>query len=497
MINFHVRLKNFLHNQKSVQRLLLYFLIVLIFFGAFSKPDFATDTYAYALGDFSEITNNFLRCGRIFTAGIYTILRLLSINISLINFACFIVATISLTFALYFLEKLLRKNFISNQLWSFLLPIILLINPFIIEYFLFIEKGIMCFCILLCVLSAQCYANYLDHRKRTDLFKVLLLNVFATFWYQGVIGLFIVLATMLTVTKAKQWLLFLKDTVISIGLYIIGPLINVMMIKLFFADGRTSGGLNVIEAAKMVAGSLDRMFSIFGIIPPIIFWGYFVIIVITWLIYLFRHHEFHILPCVQVFYLAFVVFLAAVVPQLVLDPDSVWIAPRAVYPFATIIGVSIVLIFHASPKFPSTNPSKSFLLFTTCCFVSIQFVGFNNIILDHYSLAELDRLRAGQIGNLISAYEAASGIEVKYITPSSDQNKTYTYNGIKSVADSNISAFSTYWSDVTSLNFWNKRSFVRKDPDPKWQAYCSSHDWDTFDTTQLSFVGDTLQICWP
>ena len=180
MINFHVRLKNFLHNQKSVQRLLLYFLIVLIFFGAFSKPDFATDTYAYALGDFSEITNNFLRCGRIFTAGIYTILRLLSINISLINFACFIVATISLTFALYFLEKLLRKNFISNQLWSFLLPIILLINPFIIEYFLFIEKGIMCFCILLCVLSAQCYANYLDHRKRTDLFKVLLLNVFAT-----------------------------------------------------------------------------------------------------------------------------------------------------------------------------------------------------------------------------------------------------------------------------------------------------------------------------
>lgn len=495
MIYLRKYLLNFIHDKSAQQRLLLYFLIVLIFFGAFLKPDFATDTYAYAAGDFSEITYNFLRCGRIFTAGIYALLRCMHIPISVVNVACFIVAIASLTFALYILEKLLRQNFIKNRFWSFIIPILLLVNPFIIEYFLFIEKGIMCFCILLCVISASYYNKYLDQRHRPDLVKVLLLNIFATFWYQGVIGLFIILATVATVLKAKQWLPFVKDTLLSVGLYVIGPLLNVLVIKLFFADGRTSGGLHIIEAAKMTIGSLDRMFNIFGIFPSYIFWGYLAIIFIGWIIYSAMRHKLAFLPIIKTLYLAIVILLASVVPQLALDPASVWIAPRAVYPFATIIGVTLILIFYTSPRFLVTKPWQYVAVVATFCLIFAEYMGFNTIILDHYSIAEIDRLRAERIGQIINGYEQANNIEVKYIAPSYDADKTYSYTGIKTLPDSNISAFSTDWSDVTSISFWNQRSFIRQSPDSAWQEYCSSHSWSDFDTAQIKFTGDVMQIC--
>lgn len=493
--NLRQSFMHFWHDQAAKQRLLLYFLIVMIFFGTFLKPDFATDTYAYAMGDFSDIVSNFLRCGRIFTAGIYTLLRLAHINICYVNVACFIIAVTSLTFALYILEKLLRKHFLKNRLWSFILPLVILVNPFIIEYFLFIEKGIMCFCILLCTLSAYYYANYLDHRRHSDLLKVVFLNIFATFWYQGVIGLFIVLATMITALKSKQWLQFIKDTLLSVGLYAVGPLLNVIVIKLFFADGRTSGGLNIIEAAKMVIGGLGNMFQIFGIIPVYVFWGCFALIFITWVCYSAKHRKLHILYFAQIIYLAAVAFLAAIAPQLALDPSSVWIAPRAVYPFATILGITVVIMAYATPKFLSNNPWKIIVSILILCLGLVQFLGFINITHDHYSLAEIDRLRAEKIGALIAEYEQTHHTVITHIATSTDQNKTYSYPGIKTIADSNVSAFSTDWSDVTNLSFWNDRNFIRIEPSSDWQKYCSEHDWQTFDPSQLKFNADTLEIC--
>lgn len=495
MPNIRNMLTTFWHDKAAKQRLLLYFLAVMVFFGAFLKPDFATDTYAYAMGDFSDIVGNFLRCGRVFTAGIYTLLRLAHINICYVNIACFIIAAVSLTFALYILEKLLRRNFIPNQLWSFLLPFLILVNPFIIEYFLFIEKGIMCFCILLCVVSAYFYNDYLNRRRRSDLLKVLFLNIFATFWYQGVIGLFIVLVTLITVMKAKQLVPFIKDTLLSVGLYIIGPLVNMLVVKLFFADGRTSGGLNPIEALKATFGGVRNMFEVFGIIPTYIFWGYLIVIVIIWAYHAVRRRKLKAIYLGQVLYLSLVIFLAAIAPQMALQPSSVWIAPRAVYAFATIIGSILTIIIYATPELVVTKPEKSIIVTMTIGFMFVQFLGFNNIILDHYSLAEIDRLRAEKIGQEIASYERANDIEIKYIATSGDQNASYSYTGIKTVADSNISAFSTDWSDVTNLNFWNGRKFVRIQPSSEWQQYCSGHDWQNFDTTQLKFSGDKLEIC--
>ncbi len=484
------------HNQAFWRRLFFYASIILIFFGAFLKPDFATDTYADALDNPSSIIHNFLRCGRLFTAAIYAILRLSHINISLINVFSCLIAILSLIFALIILEKLLRQNFIKNHLWSLLLPILILINPFIIEYFLFIEKGIMCFSILLCVISAYYYCNYLTYRQSQDLLKVVLLNILATFLYQGVIGLFIILATLITVLKSRHWSAFFKDTLISVGLYIVGPLLNVIVIKLFFADGRASGGLNIIESAKVVVSSLNNMFQLFNILPASIFWGFLALVLILWLCYSFKYHRIQLLPFAQILYLSIVTFLAAIVPQLVLAPTSVWLAPRAVYPFAIILGIIMVFILHTAPILSARNPWKSILLIATCSFGIIEFVCFNQIILDHYSLAEIDRLRAEYIGQIISAYEEAHSVEIKNIAPSGDQYKTYSYPGIKTVADSNISAFSTEWSDVTSINFWNQRNFVRQTPDHDWQNYCASHDWQDFNIDQLRFTGETLQICW-
>lgn len=496
MEHFKRQFVNSLHDQSAKRRLLLYFLIVLIFFGSFSKPDFATDTYAYAVGDFAGIVDNFLRCGRIFTAGLYTILRLLGVNILFVNFGCFLLAVISLTFALYILEKLLRQNFVKSNLWSFLLPLIILINPFIIDFFLFIEKGIMCFTIFLCVLSVYYYNKFLDSRRRQDLFKVLFLNIFATFWYQGIIGLFIVLATMVTILKSKQWRSFIRDTALSVGLYLVGPVVNIIVIKLISSNGRASGGFDIFAAAKVVMDSLNEMFSAFGIIPVCIFWGYLCLILICWLYFLIRRHNKSIpFYFAAILYLAAVVLLASIVPQLALQPDAVWLAPRAVYPFATLTGVILVLIVSFTPEFFKNQALQIITIVATACFGAVELFNFNTIILDHYSLAEIDRLRAENIGQIINQYEQETGIEIKNIAPSPDEHTIDSYPGIKLVRDSNVTAFSKDWSDIANINFWNGRNFHRIKPSAEWQEYCASHNWQNLDENQFKFNGDTLQIC--
>lgn len=488
-------IRKFLPNKESQHRLLIYFVIVLIFLGSFCRPDYATDTYAYARGDFADITGNFLRCGRIFTAGIYTALRLLSADIRLVNILCFVIAIISLTLALYVLEKLLHKNFIKNKFWAFILPLVILLNPLIIEFFLFIEKGIMCFSILCCVLSAYYYNDYLNSHCRSSLFKVIALNLLATFLYQGVVGVFIILATMITVLKSRSWKVFFQNTILSVALYIVGPIVNLIMIKLFFSSGRAGGSLNLIASTKVILENLYKLFNIFDVIPPILFWGFLCIIVLCWTYHLYQTSTFKPLPYLQIVYLSIVILLASIAPQVALQPEGVWLAPRSTYPFATLVGVYMVVIGSTSPQFFNLNPRKSILAFLILCLAVVQFYSFNRIMIDHYAIAAIDRLRAQSLGRLIWEFEAENNTQITKIAVARDGNMTYGYPGIRTLLDSNISAFNTDWSDVTNISYWNNRDFERIAPPAEWEQYCASQDWLEYSDDQVKLSDDTLYLC--
>lgn len=507
-------IRSFLQDKPATNRLLLYFLITLIFFGAFCKLDFATDTYADILADYSEIAGNFLRCGRIFTAGLYTIFHFTHLDIRLVSFASFALAILSLTFALYILEKLLRENFIKNNFWSFILPILIIINPFIIELFLFVEKGLMCLSILCCVISAYYFNSYLNSRSRKDLLKILIINLVATILYQGTIGIFIILSVMTIMMRAKTLSYFVKYTIIAGILYLIAPLFNFLLIKLFFASGRTSGGIDPIATGKAIFENIHYIFNLFHIISPLFFWGCLLLASLCYTYYFLKKHYTAktldenntnkpyfvslISPMLLLFLklglLFVIILLSAIAPQIAVQSDNVWLVPRSTYPFASALGVSIVLIIHAT-QLLSIKPHNLLLPFSILCLLAAQFYSFNRIILNHYTISEIDRLRAQKIGRIITDYEVTHNLTIINISPAPDQYLTYAYPGISTLRDSNISSFNTAWSDVASINYWNDRNFTRLEPSEEWKTYCGEHEWMDFNFEQLKFSGDTLYLC--
>lgn len=492
--------KTFFHDRSACLRLVSYFLICMIFFGSLIKPEYATDTYADVMFPAQEIIANFLRGGRLFTLLFFVIFRGLHIPIQLVNVLSFLIAIITLVAALYLLESILRKHFIHHKVWPFILSLLIILNPFIIELFLFVEKGIMIMGILFCVIAIYFFAKYLDSRKSKPLILTFVFVALATFYYQGIVGLFIVLATLFVALKSKSWRTFLKDTVLSVIIYAIGPILNIVFIKIFSSGGRTGGEIIFQESLTKIIAGTKSMFDIFGIMPAICFWGVTITAIVLWLIYCARQRKLFqrltLVTSAQIVYLIVVIYLAAIAPQAIQNTSAIWIVPRSTYVFASILGIILTVILANYPKITIKAWWQSITYLLTFIFITVQFIGFNRIIIDHYNLNAMDRIRAVQLGQLIRDYETKNNITITTVTPANDANLTYSYDGLFSRGDINVSAFSTDWSDVTSLGFWNQRTFTRQSPDSSWRDYCSSHDWTTFDTAQLKFSDDTLQVCW-
>ncbi len=497
---FSEAIKSFFRDRSACLKLIFYFLICMIFFGSLVKPEYATDTYADVMFPASEIIANFLRGGRLFTLLFFVIFRGLHVPVQFVDVLSFLIAIATLVAALYLLESILRKHFIHHKVWPSILSFLIILNPFIIELFLFIEKGIMTTGILLCVVAVYFFAKYLDSRKPKPLILTFAFVVLATFCYQGIVGLFIVLATLFVALKSKNWRTFLKDTILSVVIYAIGPILNIIFIKIFSSGGRTGGEIILQESFTKIITGTKSMFDVFGIMPATCFWGAIIAVVVLWLFYCVKQHKlFHHLTLIalaQIIYLTAVIYLAAIAPQAIQNTSAIWIVPRSTYVFASIFGIILTIILSNYPKITVKAWWQSITYLLIFSFIAVQFFGFNRIIIDHYNLNAMDRIRAVQLGQLIRDYERKNNVNVTTIMPSNDANLTYSYDGLFSRGDINVSAFSTDWSDVTSLGFWNQRTFVRQSPDSSWRDYCSSHDWTTFDTAQLKFSGDTLQICW-
>ena len=124
------------------KKLYFFFIITLLFFGMFAKMDYATDTYAVIGNDKSEILENFLQSGRFITAFFFVILKMINIKISIVYVLSFSLSVISISMAMYIIDKILIREK-ANPVLAGVASVLLIINPFSIEEMMYIEKGIM------------------------------------------------------------------------------------------------------------------------------------------------------------------------------------------------------------------------------------------------------------------------------------------------------------------------------------------------------------------
>lgn len=158
------------------------------------KPEFATDTYAVFNFDSNEVFMQFAMSGRFITAIFFKIIKILNITEKITYLFSYILALFCSIFSQIKLYELIEKD-IKSAILKIIIPTLILLNTFSIELFLFIEKGIMWFGILMCTLAIEKTVNFLknldsfnkyDRTKIRNLIIATILVFVANCSYQGI-----------------------------------------------------------------------------------------------------------------------------------------------------------------------------------------------------------------------------------------------------------------------------------------------------------------------
>ena len=547
----------------KIKKIYFVFLIItLVFFGIFVKMDFATDTYAVLESSRRGILQNFLQSGRLITAFFFSAFVVLKTPISIVYLLTFLAAIFSISFSMYKLYYIIKENIVDNKYISAILAVSIIINPFSIELFMFIEKGVMTFGVLACVLALEQFVKFVENCRKKESYKFeegksrnadsleeinkkikkeFCLAIFymslAVFSYQGVVAIFLALATVFVLKNSKTFVEFLKETIASVMIYLIPAILNFVMVRLIFRGSRVNGERVLAESLKRIINGIANMFVTYSILPREFFIALFYASLIIFAVTIFtnKNIKHKSLKILELLYLDFITIFATVAPQILQSTNSIWFVSRSTYAFASIIGINSLFILivvleerenktktkleknttelreletnaqelelrksKIEPKDNKTKYIKNIEIAVEILNLVLIFATwyrFNLIEIAHYNLNYEDKLIAEEIGKEIYNYEQETGIEVKKVAVYKDKNPRYTYPNIFVTGDINISAFGTEWSDVNSINYYNNLKLERIEQDEEKIKEFANEDWESFDKEQLIFEGDTLHLC--
>lgn len=487
-------------------------LISLVFFAIFIKLEYATDTYSLFEEAVSTRVNHFLLSGRFVTALWWGAVNFFHLSDYLIYLSSFALAIICITLSIYSLFLVFSKQ-IKNEAICLLVSTIIIINPFTIELFLFLEKGILTFAVLLSVLAFCEFAKYLDGNKKA-LKYVFIFMLIATFSYQGVIGLFIALSTAYIVFNTKSIKNFIKNNVIVLLGYGVPAIINLLIIRLFFSNDRVNGAINFSESIQKVLNGTKEMIDSYTILPENTLKIAIGILAIFSIVLIIINKKDKIgsklLKILGLVYVFVATLGITIIPQLMQNTESIWFVPRSTYPFGAIIGIMCMYLLYfehsedldVSSEIEGKNNVITLqnivnIFVGTICIVMIlmQLYSFNKIEIDHYTVNYLDEINSLKIGEEIKLYEQETGNKITKICVYNDMNVTYSYKDLWVSKDTNITGFNPEWSIVNMINYYNNLDLTDGEKSSEIEENFKEQDWNDFNTEQIIFIDDTIHYC--
>lgn len=483
-------------------KLLACFAVVMIFYGGFARPDYATDTYAILDSNLHDRVVSHINNGRYFTALYVWLFSVSNAKPQLMIFCSYALAIVALSMSLYILSGSL-KSIIKDKYLRFSLSVMMLINPFTIEQFLFLEKGIMILAIMFAVIAASKYKELISklptERNMFDYALPVVFMLISSICYQGDLGIFIVLATIFTIEKSDSIKKFIINTLLSVFIYVVAPIINIMIVRISGVESSRLIGERNISATlhNIVVGSKD-MIKMYGIVPAKIIAVVVAISLVAIIVSMMRHKTCKAGRCIKyvlsTIYVSAVTFLAAVAPQIAMKPELVWVVPRSTYAYGAIWGILLIIAMMYFEAYVDRCAREITL---ACALVITGMVFYRNsvIISDHYALNAQDRTRSWQIQALIDQRERDSNVHIDTVVVAPDLMDNISYPGIFHFGDINSSAFTEPWSDVSVLNYWTRRQYKKVEPNQKQRNECQSQNWTSFDKSQIKFSGRTMIMC--
>lgn len=481
-------------NSDKISQIFSVFVMSLFFIGGIMFVTYATDTYATIGNLKSSALDMVVRNGRPVMALFYWLCASIGIGNTTFLMLSNVVAFVMISAAVYVFLTVLN-NYIKDGFLALLLSSVTIINLYIIEYFMFMEKGCMMFGIFMAIM-----AMYFEHKHLVlHNNKVFDINI-------GISFLFLLCATMTYQTASNMYIVLLipfiyrySESVISmifnwIRIFIlfgITYVIDVLLLKIT-GSARVGIGINVMYPIK---GLVETTVKTFDIIPA----GIYLIVLLLGLgLNIWHLCKFSNNKKKEAFGLFVMLVVSNLFPIFTIFMTNGWYTPRIVYPLGCCAGILFINFFVNSY---SDVESKEFIVKLTKVFVIVlmvfQFFGFTRIYIDKYVMNRLDEYRIKQIADAISEYEKSSGQEVTQIAVYIDADlEYYTYfDDMYDGGDLVVSSFDVEWSDVKAISYYTGVDYEKVDPSGDMTMYFADRNWDSFSIEQLVFDNNTLHMC--
>ncbi len=492
--------------------------MLLLFFGDAIHLKYASDTYGtFATGFYQTATSWMIPVnGRLIIGLIYIIFGVLGLSNEAAYYVSVIGGIFILGVALIVYARMLKDYGLSENK-RVMLSFGAIANIFIVEYFCFVETIGYMFGILFNVFAAHCLVSYLKDKEKKSYITAIVFVLLAFFTYQGTIALFIVLVMPFAYYYSKDIKGYMAN-IFRIGIvYIIAVGFGVVVIKLMFSSTRTGTEFDLMSNLYHAVGGLGRYgYTTFGIIPNGVFIGA-TLLIFAIAVYLISFSRKNLMSewsqsgsserSITVsklkyrrLHLVFIVLACYVFSAASIFQGSGWWASRIVYPIASIVAVLVLDIYiNNSDALALCSWLKKLIPAILIIIMIFQYRGFNLIYDDTYKISALDKYRYSYIQEAIDEYQDMHDVVITKIAFYEDASgisapAQYTdmYEGTWRIM---VSAFTTDWSQIEGMNYYQGTNYEAADKDPEIEAYFVSKDWTTLSAEQLIFEGDTLHVC--
>lgn len=471
--------------------LIFYTFITLLFFGLLIKLEFATDTYAVFNFDKKAVFMQYAMSGRFVTGIVFKILKNINISEKLMYVLSYTLAIICTILSQYYLYEIVSKD-VREKYLNLLIPTLIIINPFSIELFLFIEKGIMWFGVLMCIVAVKNIIQFFETRQNKHIIYSIFSMFIANCSYQGVVGIFVAILLVYILKLSKNIKDFLINNIIVGNVYAIPAIIDYLLVKVLFKSSRINGKINIIESIKIILKNTFNMtVKTYEILPK---YAFILLILFTFTVFCSKiwKEKKRILNIAKILYIIFGVTFFAILPQIIQPTNSIWFVPRVTYCFASMYGILVLFI---AIKYNVDSFSKNLILIISFLLIFFQGQKFIKVEKDRYILNKQDEQISMRIVEQINNYETQTGNKIECIAVYQDKNPNYTYEGIFAIGDMNIKCYYTDWSTIEILKYYVKRDLKLVKKDEKIEKNFKKQDWDKFNSNQIIFKENTINIC--
>lgn len=473
----------------------LFALITFIFFGTLTKMEFAIDSYATLTFSLKEFIYQFASSGRFVLVVVGSILKILKLKSETIYLISYVFAMICMIVSLYKLYNIVEKD-IKNKTAKQIIPILIVLNAFSIELFLFIEKGIMLFAVLMCIFAVGDMKKWLEQKKKIYLIKTFIFMLLANFSYQGVVGIFVAISLIYILKYSKNIKEFIINNIVVAFSYGIPAVIDYVLIKIAYSASRVNGEIILFESLKKVLSSTKNMIQTTYSILPKYFLMTLIIFAIIILVYeIIKQKEniqTKIIDILKVIYIIAGTLLAVVAPQLMQNTASIWFVARSTYSYAALFGILVLYLYM---NYKVDKKTEYFIITLSLILLIVQFCRFNVIETDRYKVNAIDYDITRQVVKQINKYEEETGKQITKIAVYEDKSAEFTYNDIFATGDTNVKTYLKDWGIKYIIRYYSGRDLSIININPEIEQNFKQKDWTSFDKEQLVFDEDTLHFC--